>query len=286
MPNSKTWIPTSHPVFTSLENLAKSSRIVVFVGLPGTGKSLYINQFHQIALQQNRKVEIIQWDVVRKSFETEKISTLYPTIQGQTHAGIRLIASNWLLAYLKKWHGQNVKDNRALLMIEAPLVGGRFSNLVHIQDDTALEKVLSQTSTQFILPIPSNKVRLKIVEERKAQIKEDATKWSGAKPSVLKQLWLDTLHIGNEIGLVNEKTEAYEEMSYATIYGHILRHRNLNKWIIKDKFDIQIENESLLHGLKNSTPSKEEIEKTLFKTQQMYPDNKQINAAVLHWYDT
>ena len=86
-------IPTASPVFQQLGKLAADQQVVIFSGLPGVGKSLYIREFQLIAKSHNRPVDIIQWDVARKAFETEEILTHFPMGEGTVHNGCLLYTS-------------------------------------------------------------------------------------------------------------------------------------------------------------------------------------------------
>jgi len=55
-------IPANSPIYQALEKAANTAKVVVFSGLPGVGKSLYINQFQLIAETKGKKVSVIQWD--------------------------------------------------------------------------------------------------------------------------------------------------------------------------------------------------------------------------------
>ena len=159
-------ITPQSPVYKTLEQIAKTAKGVVFSGLPGVGKSLYINQFRIIAQGLGKEITVIQWDIARKSFETSKILERFPMGKGTVHDGVKLSAGYWLIEVLKNWL-KTAADQKKILLIEAPLVGHRFIELAHIQKDETLEKFLKADSFQFIIPIPSKKVRKKIEADRK-----------------------------------------------------------------------------------------------------------------------
>ena len=78
-------IPANSPIYQALEKAANTAKVVVFSGLPGVGKSLYINQFQLIAETKGKKVRVIQWDIARKSFETKEIAKHYPIENDEVH---------------------------------------------------------------------------------------------------------------------------------------------------------------------------------------------------------
>ena len=180
----KNIIPTSSPVFQKLKAVAQNSQIVIFSGLPGVGKSLYIREFQLIAQSLEKPVDIIQWDVARKAFETEYISAHYPMGAGTVHNGLKIIAGKWLIDEVSLW-AEQYEGSERILLIEAPLVGHRFIELATKQLDAEMEEVLSSEMTKVVMPIPTVAVRQKIETERARQVSEDAKVWSGAKPSVM-----------------------------------------------------------------------------------------------------
>ncbi len=279
-------IPKEDPLSIHLTDLAQKVKIVVFIGLPGTGKSLLINQFYQLTKAQGREPQIIQWDVARKEFETEKNRNLFPTKSGQVHPVVRLSAGYWLLDYLKQWSQKNFEILQKVLLVEAPLVGNRFSELIHLQSDQELEQYLSSKKVQFVLPVPSLKVRDKIEDDRALQVSETAKTWSGAKPSVMRQLWLDTLNIAKTLDITTFQGEKYDPQVYAKTYQLLSHRRNLRILPIDRVYPINIENESTLHSLKNEIPSAAEVDLLIQKTTYKYPTDKDTIEAVQNWYKT
>jgi len=161
MNHQKSIIPESSIVYQTLAKTAKSAKTVVFSGLPGVGKSLYINQFQIIAAAEGKKVTVIQWDIARKSFETAEIAARYPMGPGIVHNGVKLSVGKWLMDTIKKWL-VNHPTSSDLLLIEAPLVGHRFIELATIQAEEQVEAFFKSPAFQMLVPIPSKKVRAKI----------------------------------------------------------------------------------------------------------------------------
>jgi len=245
----KNIIPISSPTYQSLQKSAKSAKAVVFSGLPGVGKSLYINQFQLIAKAEGRKVTVIQWDIARKAFEIPSIAARYPMGEGVVHNGVKLSAGKWLLATIKQWIVDHENDNQ-LLLIEAPLVGHRFIELAKIQEDATLEAFLKKEAFQIIAPIPSKKVREKIEADRRAQISEDAKTWVGAKPSVMLMLWKMICGIANEFGrnIPMDGQPPYDPEVYEFVFAKILKHRHFLPLHIEEVFKVNVEDEKDLHN--------------------------------------
>jgi hypothetical protein len=278
-------IPQSSPIYSQLVKLT-DARIVIFSGLPGVGKSLYINAFKAIAQDADKEIDMIQWDVARKAFETDYISSYYPMGDGTVHNGLKLIAGLWLMDVVKEWINFNKKSD-SILIIEAPLVGNRFIELMHEQLDDDLESFLSSDSCQVVVPIPSIKVRDKIEAERKRQVSEDAKVWSGAKPSVMLMLWKDTCIIANEFGknIDISGQPPYDPEIYNYVYSKILRHRNYVPLHINEVFEVPDMNEDALHNHASMCADPDTADTYGKKIIDKYNDYH-INEIVDSWYHT
>ena len=276
-------IPDCSPTYKTLAKAAKECRVVVFSGLPGVGKSLYINQFHAIASTYNRRIDLIQWDIARKAFETPHIAELYPMGDGVVHNGLKLTAGLWLEETVAKWAGSPESD---LLLIEAPLVGHRFIELAKQSDASPIEAFLSSHQCQFIVPIPSIDVRKRIEEARKVDVSEDAKTWVGAKPSVMLQLWKMICGIANEYGadICMEGQPPYDPKIYDMVFSRILQHRNYVPLHVDEVFQIDISGEDELHALESMSASEEEANRFADLIDTTYPTNQSIDAVVDVWY--
>ncbi len=278
-------IPQTSPIYKQLEELC-DSRIVIFSGLPGVGKSLYINAFKALAQSKDLEVDMIQWDVARKAFETDYINNHYPMGEGTVHNGLKLIAGSWLMSTVQEWIKFNRKSNN-ILLIEAPLVGNRFVEIMQKQSDDSLEEFLSSNNCKVVVPIPSKEVRVKIEEERQRQVSEEAKVWSGAKPSVMRMLWKMTCEIANDFGKkidVSGQPE-YDPEIYEFVYGKILKHRNAVFLQIDEIFKIPETDESALHDNQSIQATKEQAD-TIAKSIIDKFNEYQINEIVDSWYYT
>jgi len=280
-------IPTSSPVYKTLNNAASVAKAVVFTGLPGVGKSLYINAFQTIAKSLNRKVTVIQWDVARKSFETPEIQAHFPMGDGTVHNGLKLCAGKWLMATVSSWLTKN-KNSDSILLIEAPLVGHRFVELAHKQNIEELEAFLSSKDCQFICPIPSKEVREKIEAARAAEVSEDAKNWLGAKPSVMLMLWKMICGLANDMGrsIPMDGQPPYDPEVYEFVFNNILKHRNFIPLHITEVFDVSHADEIELHSHEGLVASKEVANSISQAIIAMYPNEKEINEVIDRWYLT
>ncbi len=281
-------IPESSLVFQTLRQAAVSAKAVVFSGLPGVGKSLYINQFKHTAASEGRKVTVIQWDVARKAFETPLIEERFPMGDGVVHDGVKLSAGAWLLATVKAWMESHQEDKSQLLLIEAPLVGHRFIELAQVQSDKELELFLSSSAFQVICPIPSIRVRAKIEADRAAQIAEDAKVWSGAKPSVMLMLWKRICGIANDYGrsIPMDGQPPYDPDVYEFVFRKILKHRQFIPLHIDEIYQVDVQDEAALHqaGSLQTDPTTADLYAGMILEQ--YPSDEEIAEVVSRWYLT
>ena len=280
-------IPNSSPVYQTLVNVVHTAKVVVFSGLPGVGKSLYINQFQQIARKKNRPVTVIQWDIARKAFETPVVLARYPLGNGVIHNGVKLGVGQWLMDTIKDWLENNT-DNDRLLLIEAPLVGHRFIELAKIQRDTYLETFFKNPAFQVIVPIPSKQVRAKIEEDRRAQLAENAATWVGAKPSVMLMLWKMICGIANEFGhnISMEGQPPYDPAIYEFVFGKILKHRHFTPLHVDEIFPISVADEKELHNTGSLAADEQTANHYGELTAANYPNDLAIDKVVNSWYLT
>ena len=280
-------IPRESKVYQQLNNVALEAKCVAFSGLPGVGKSLYVNQFYQIAKELEKEVTVIQWDIARKAFESPDIMAKYPMVKGEIHNVIKLSAGAWLLDIVKTWIEAN-SQNTSLLVIEAPLVGHRFVELAKLQTDLELENFLSGSGFQIIMPIPSKRVREKIEEDRRAQVDESAKLWKGAKPSVMLLLWKMTCDIANEFGrsipMITQPD--YDPEVYEFVFRNILKHRHFIPLHIDEIFAIKVENEDELHNLGSLVATDYQSHKYVNQIEELYSDPEQIDLIANSWYLT
>lgn len=281
----KNIIPEYSPVYQTLKNVSIATKVVVFSGLPGVGKSLYINQFKNIALAEGRTVTVIQWDVARKAFETPMIFERFPMGDGVVHHGVKLSVGAWLLDTIKKWLATHSQQDH-LLLIEAPFVGHRFIELAKIQSDEALETFFKSTDVRFIVPIPSQKVRAKIEADRAAQISDDAKVWTGAKPAIMLMLWKMICGIANEFGrnIPMDSQPPYDPEVYEFVFEKVLQHRHFVPLHIDKIFELNIEDEKELHNTGSLVADADTANYFAQIIMEKYPTDKTIYEVVKAWY--
>ncbi|MCC6605181.1 MAG: hypothetical protein IT327_18380 [Anaerolineae bacterium] len=225
-------IPIDSNIYTTFQQLAAQQRLVFLAGLPGTGKSLLIQQLVLLAQQAGRTVHLLQWDVTRSAFETAVNLHTYPEINGVTHPAIRKAVGLWARTAVSHWH--QTHDQTHLLIGEVPLIGNRLTELTQPLADTA-ETLLSDPDCCFVIPTPSKAVR-QVIEESRAQTiarPRHEKEARDAQPNVLQMLWQEVAEIGQQLQLIQksdflEKSDfsAYDPGVYTAVYQHLLQHRH------------------------------------------------------------
>lgn len=217
-------LPSDSALYRTLSQLNEEADLVFFAGLPGAGKSLLLQQLALMALAAGRKVTLLQWDVARQAFESPR----YPLANGATHPLVIRAAGLWLRGALVAWKA--ARENAAELLIgEVPLIGGRMMEIARPAADEA-EELLRDRRTQFIIPVPSRRVRARIEARRAATIADPQhdNEAQDAPPGLLRAMWRDLVQVAAALGLPAPSAQdaPYSPDVYAAVYRHLLRHRN------------------------------------------------------------
>ena len=217
--------PTS-PIYQTFADLVDRAERVFFVGLPGVGKSLLLQQLALMAERAGRRVHLAQWDTARQPFETSK----YPLKDGATHPMVIKAAGIWLRQAIVDWNEAHT-DSDSLLIGEAPLIGGRFMEIVRPCADDA-EAILQAEGTQFVTPVPSREVRRVIEASRERTIAkpQHESETQDAPPDLLRALWQDLHRVALRLRLTEAESDAvpYSPEIYAAVYRHLLQHRHVH----------------------------------------------------------
>lgn len=202
-------------------------RMVFFVGIPGTGKSLLVHQLAHLARQAGRTSHLLQWDVARPVFEASPSGRRYPLADGVTHAVIRQAAGLWARQAIVAWD-ERYPEPEHLLIGETPLVGARFVELARPIDDRA-ERRLKTPSSRFVIAVPSREVRrfLESERERRAGSPLHPREREDAPPRVLRDLWRELSQVAAELGITGPEDD-YDPVVYRRVYETVLRHRNVD----------------------------------------------------------
>ena len=226
-------IPISSTLYEVLKELAQTRRMVFITGLPGVGKSLLIQQLALIAMEDGRKVHLLQYNVAREPFETESNIARYPEVEGVTHPAIRKAVGLWARTAVQRWHEQHPQPEH-LLIGELPLIGNRFIELAEKHDD-AVEPLLSSEQARFVIPVPSWEVRAVIEKRRARTIADPQHEWEklDAPPNVLQALWEEINSLAREIRLTKANPQTpYNPYIYGGVYEALLQHRHTKSLLI------------------------------------------------------
>ncbi|MEM7347761.1 MAG: hypothetical protein AAF485_26305 [Chloroflexota bacterium] len=227
-------LPISSNLYNTFKTLAETKRMIFMAGLPGTGKSLLIQQLALIAAQTGRKIHLLQYTLSREPFETEQNLAKYPEIEGFTAPAIRKAVGLWSRGAVVQWHKQH-PDPEHLLIGELPLIGNRLTELIKVYRDEA-EPLLTDENTLFVVPVPSWEVR-EVIEERRAQTlanPQNKQETMEAQPNVLQALWQEVNTVARRVGLTKVGDQApYNPYIYGGVYEALLKHRNTQMLLIE-----------------------------------------------------
>jgi hypothetical protein len=276
------------PLYDALLDLAQHAHLVFFAGLPGTGKSLLINQLAHLAHHLGRTTTLLQWDVARPVFEACEAGRRYPQAQGITHSLIRMAVGRWARGAVTQWHTTH-PDMRHLLIGETPFVGNRFSELARPNDDDA-EAVLTHETTRFVIPVPSLAVRhhLEAERERRAQNPLHQREREDAPPAALREMWRLLVVAAQALGITpvsSNTTIPYDPHIYERMYHHILQHRH-TQTIAQDTilptdqfsaYDFAVSSADLV-------PTDDEANELIHIMEKIYLNDADLEREVARWY--
>ncbi|QCO98057.1 hypothetical protein FCN77_10485 [Arthrobacter sp. 24S4-2] len=217
------------PYLQELWSRIRGLRCIVVVGLPGTGKSLLVREIAAAAGADGRPSAVMQWDVSRESWDSHpSAAATYPEIDGVTHEGIRTAMGIWVREAVADWYSQHA-DGDDLLIVEAPHIGGRFSELAHVVDDAA-EPSLRGAGTLFVLVAPTKALQLTLKSQRAADMEshgEGSYESNNASPDLLDELTDSLRGPAQELRIASISSTGYDPELYAELMQHVLRHRNV-----------------------------------------------------------
>lgn len=222
---SKLILPPGSPIHRCFAGLVVEADRVFLAGLPGVGKSLLLQQLSLMAMDAGRPVHLLQWDAARQPFETPD----YPLVGGATHPLVIKAVGVWLRAALVEWDAIH-RDRGAMLIGEAPLIGGRLMEIARPDDDEA-EALLSNKRAKFVLPLPSRALRAIIESRRESSIANPRHEQEvhDAPPDLLRTLWNDLNRVALRLGVTDaaEAEAPYSPEIYEAVYRRLLRHRQV-----------------------------------------------------------
>ena len=274
-------------LYDQLRRLAGDSRMVFFAGLPGTGKSLLVHQLAHLAVGAGRTVHLLQWDVARPVFEASGPGRRYPTVDGVTHAVIRMAIGLWVRGAVVRWDRRHPEPGH-LLIGETPLVGHRFVELARRLDDAA-EPVLGAPSTWFAIPIPSREMRRFLEEERerRAARPRHHQEREDAPAPVVRDLWREIVAVARSLGLAAPPVQeaAYDPALYRAVYEGVLRHRHTEVVPLAARLPTAtLSVHDFAVPRRDLAPDPDEIPGFIGEIETRYPDPEALKREIDRWY--
>jgi hypothetical protein len=269
-----------------LSDLARAARIVIVAGLPGTGKSLVVHELAHLALTFGRPVDLLRWDVVRPVVEASSAGRRHPVVDAVTQPIIRVAVGAWARHAVATWARESAST--ALLVGEAPLVGGRLVELVRRRSDVA-EPVLAATSCRFAIPVPSRDVRafLESERERRATAPQHAREREDAPPHVLRDLWRQLVAVAEALGLVADTTRdaPYDPEVYRRVYETILGHRHRDVIALHTVLPTTTMSvHDVASACTDLVPDAEAADAAVREVERRHPDPTRLAQTIERWW--
>lgn len=286
-------IPEDSGLHRTLLDLVENRKMVFLAGLPGTGKSLLLQQLAVLAHGRGRTPHLLQWDVCRLPFLTnDRVKEHYHEEGGITHAGVRKAVGMWARRAVGRW-AEAHRDGRDILIGEVPIIGNRLSELVRGEADPVESLLADGGSAYFGIPTPSRRVRRLIEAQRKqrsaAPLHEREK--GDAQPGIMYALWEDLCAVAVRLGLIGEaererRKGEYDPDLYGDTYSALLRRRPAGRIDL----DIMLSTEGrsvydLSAGQKDLVPSEDEVEATVREMEARYSRPGALERSVEQWYE-
>jgi hypothetical protein len=213
--------------FTELELAVPQRRCIIVVGLPGIGKSFLVRRIAGLAAQRNRRVHVLQWDIVRLAWDTPAILARFPEVNGVTHSAIRGALGMWVRSAAARWFERHGSQGD-LLIIEAPVIGGRFSQLAKGLQD-ALEPRVAAPQTLCVVVAPTVGLREELRRRRADELREggDTLERHNASLAVLDVQLAAVEHVARLWGNPPRVPGLYDPELYVGVMRRVLRHRHV-----------------------------------------------------------
>lgn len=275
-------IPSTSPIYQQFQRALAKRNIVLFAGLPGVGKSLYLQQLALMAEAQGKRVYLLQWDVTRQVFETPEVLAKYPEIDGVTHVAIRKGVGMWARQAVNTW--AKIRTDRDILIGEVPLIGNRLIELAQTMQDEA-ERVLAGEQSLFMIPVPSKRIREIIEKARSRSISDPKHERENADaPShVLKALWYQVHKLAVDWGIATLDDASYNPEIYAQVYQHLLQHRQTDVLHIDESFEPQGSVYDLAAIAGELAATSEQVKEIMLTIEHNY-NTKELEQTVADWH--
>ena len=286
-------IPEDSGLFQTLRRLVDTRKMVFLAGLPGTGKSLLLQQLAILAHSIGRTPHLLQWDVCRLPFLTNgRVMEQYHEKDGITHVGVRKAVGMWARVAVGNW-AERHRGDRDILIGETPLIGNRLVELVRVEADPVEALLVNAASTFFGIPTPSRQVRQLIEAQRKERSRSPLheREKGDAQPGIMYALWEDLCTVALRFGLIDGeemegKTCEYDPDLYCDTYSVLLKRRPSGRIDL----DIPLSTEGrsvydLSAGQRDLVPSATEVEAAIGSMEDRYSRPGELERSVDRWYE-
>ena len=282
-------IPIESELYSAFQRLAENQRLVFFAGLPGVGKSLLAQQLANMAYAMGRQIHLLQWDTARPAFETDIVLARYREVDGTTHSVIRKAVGLWARCAVSRWH-EHYSDRENLLVGETPLIGNRLIELARPRD-AAVEDLLKDEQTRFVVPIPSREVRRLIQDSRRKRSTDPQheRERADAIPRVMRELWQELYRAARELGVVDNVPQGadidYDPLLYRMVYEKILTYRPTE--IVEIDMVLSTGNQSVYDfeiPTHDVVPNEDEALAYIEEVERLYPDQRGLEREMQNWY--
>lgn len=278
-------LPPDSALFRAFTEVVSTHRIVLFAGLPAVGKSLYLQQLALMAQQAGRKVHLLQWDVTRAAFESERMLQRYPETDGITHPRIRKAVGLWSRRGVHAWHMRHPEPEH-MLIGEVPLVGNRLIELVQVRDDDS-EGLLAGDQSLFMIPVPSRNVRAHIEAARQATIASPRhqRELADAPTNVVRQNWQAIYSLAVNLGFAtgDEIDPAYDPDVYRNAYRYLLQHRHHRALDVEDLLPV-VQSVYALECIESELIADDQDAAATFAAVEAEYTEESIEQAIADWY--
>ncbi len=278
-------LPQNSALRQIISDAVATKKALFFVGLPGTGKSLLLQQAACLALEAGREVHLLQWDVVRAPFDSAENLAKYPERDGETDPFIRKAVGIWARAAIERWVVANETDE-SILLGELPLLGNRLIEVVQKRTDSA-ENFLASTDCHFLIPVPSREIRDAIEAARAKTIANprNQNETKDAPPNIVEAHWREMIEMIDlySLGERDSADYSYNPILYADAYSYLLRHRNYTKIAITELLK-PVGSVYDIVGITAELAASEKEARQLSRDLEQQMSYEEIVASVARWH--
>lgn len=253
-------IAAGTPLHGTISEAISGKRCIVFVGLPGMGKSLMLQQAAILLREAGKSVHTLQWDVASQPFKTSAALRQFPENNGITHSGIRAAAGLWVRGAIAAWDAAHPGDVDVLLA-EAPIIGGRFVELVQPHDDRA-ESLLASPRNIFLVTVPSAEVRDAARRRRGEEMAAPRHEREAANATVhVADALMEQLRAAAPVlGVDTASSSGYDARLYEGVYRRVLHRRHAATLPVNQQLAVTASVYDAAAGQSELVPSPAEVE--------------------------